>query len=99
MVLYAATGLVRVMKGCGQGGARLEEGSAEAHLTGGLADNSHWLFGVIYVNRGDPSIMVESRFGIGYTFNFGNLTALLLNAAYLLLLLGLVAAAVVGSVF
>ncbi len=43
--------------------------------------------------------MVESRFGIGYTFNFGNLTALLLNAAYLLLLLGLVAAAVVGSVF
>ena len=27
---------------------------------------------MIYVNREDPSILVEHRFGFGYTLNLGN---------------------------
>ncbi len=27
---------------------------------------------MIYVNPADPSILVEKRFGIGYTLNLGN---------------------------
>jgi uncharacterized membrane protein len=32
----------------------------------------HWKGGLFYVNRDDPALLVEKRFGIGYTFNFGN---------------------------
>ncbi|MCJ1907914.1 DUF1648 domain-containing protein [Planococcus ruber] len=37
------------------------------------ADNDrHWKAGIFYVNKEDPSIMVEKRFGIGWTVNLGN---------------------------
>ena len=67
----------------GQGGARLERAAAAAPLTNGLADNSRWVLGVFYVNRDDPSIFVEKRFGIGYTMNFGNPKAIALFLALL----------------
>ncbi|MEH7385313.1 DUF5808 domain-containing protein [Bacillus sp. JJ1521] len=35
-------------------------------------DDSHWVGGLFYVNRNDPSIFVEKRFGVGMTINFGN---------------------------
>jgi uncharacterized membrane protein len=31
-----------------------------------------WRWGLFYVNPADPSILIEKRFGIGYTLNFGN---------------------------
>jgi len=91
MIVYALFSLIRIMKRIGQGGARLEDGSVEAPLSGGLADDAHWLLGVMYVDRTDPSLMVESRWGIGYTFNFGNPIAVVLNVIYLTASLGLVA--------
>ncbi len=90
MILYAGFSLFRLMKRFGQGGSRLEIGSAEAPLTGALADNARWILGVMYVDRTDSSLMVESRFGLGYTFNFGNPVAIALNAVYLSAILGLV---------
>lgn len=82
MVLYLGASLLRVMK-MGQGGARLEYGSAEAPLTGGLADNARWILGMWYVNPTDPAVMVESRFGLGYTLNLGNRVAQVLLTFYL----------------
>src|SRR5690606_7946646 len=35
-------------------------------------DDSHWVGGLFYFNRNDPSIFVEKRFGVGWTINFGN---------------------------
>ncbi|OAS85979.1 DUF1648 domain-containing protein [Metabacillus litoralis] len=35
-------------------------------------DDSHWKGGLIYLNRQDPSIFVEKRFGVGWSLNFGN---------------------------
>ena len=35
-------------------------------------DDHFWKLGVIYVNRDDPALMVNKRFGIGRTLNFGN---------------------------
>lgn len=81
----------------GQGGALAEEGSATAPLTNGLADNEAWVWGVFYVNRNDPSIMVEKRFGIGYTINFGNPKAVAILLTAFAFILGLTAIAVVGS--
>lgn len=31
-----------------------------------------WKGGLIYINREDPSIFVEKRFGVGWTLNLGN---------------------------
>jgi uncharacterized membrane protein len=31
-----------------------------------------WKWGLCYVNPADPSILIEKRFGVGYTLNFGN---------------------------
>lgn len=35
-------------------------------------DDRYWLAGMFYLNRDDPSLFVEKRFGIGWTFNLGH---------------------------
>jgi uncharacterized membrane protein len=78
----------------GQGGARLERQAASAPLTNGLADNRHWVLGAFYVNRDDPSLLVEDRFGLGYTLNLGNWRAVAAFGGFLVALLALAAAAI-----
>lgn len=66
--------LVFVLVRTGQGGSRLDgpaETGSEAP-TGDRSDDRYWKTGLFYVNRNDPAIFVEKRFGIGYTVNFGN---------------------------
>jgi uncharacterized membrane protein len=72
LLVYAIGGSFVLMLRIGQGGAKLERAAESQPLTNGLADNSHWVLGMFYVNRDDPSFMVEKRFGFGYTLNFGN---------------------------
>jgi uncharacterized membrane protein len=90
LIIFMASGLIRIMKRYGQGGALIEASSAASPLTGGLADEARWRGGLFYVNRDDPSIMIEKRFGIGYTFNYGNKTAVLIVATFLTLLVSLI---------
>jgi hypothetical protein len=52
-------------------------------------DSRHWIGGLIYYNRDDPSLLVEKRVGIGWTFNFAQpivwaWTALILAAPLLM---------------
>jgi uncharacterized membrane protein len=89
MLVFMFGGLIRIMAAYGQGGALIENGSAEAPLTNGLADNAHWYWGVFYVNKDDPSILVEKRFGIGYAVNLGNPRAVAIFGTFLVLVLGL----------
>ncbi len=77
----------------GQGGARLEQARKDTPLTDGLADNRNWVLGMFYVNRDDPSFLVERRFGIGYTLNFGNPKAVALVAGFAALIVLLVVVA------
>lgn len=59
----------------GQGGTRLSgykpafSGSAPA---GDRTPDQCWKLGMIYYNPDDPALVVEKRFGIGWTLNFGN---------------------------
>ncbi len=80
-LLFVLAYQVRLLVYYGQGGALLEDASAP--LTDGLADNRRWLLGIFYVDRDDPSIMVEERFGLGYTVNLGNPTAIAITAGSL----------------
>jgi len=55
----------------GQGGNRIPvaSSSSSAQITSQGDDDAHWKFGVFYVNKNDPSLFVEKRFGIGWTVN------------------------------
>jgi uncharacterized membrane protein len=93
LLVYAIGGSLYLMFRYGQGGARLERAAGQAPLTDGLADNSRWVLGVFYVNRDDPAFLVEKRFGLGYTVNFGNPVAV---ALLVLFLAAIAAFAVIG---
>jgi len=60
----------------GQGGTRLPGAAAAA--SGALAPvgdrtpDNYWKLGLFYINRNDPALFVEKRFGIGYTLNLGH---------------------------
>jgi len=94
LLVVAVGGGLYIALRYGQGGARLERPAASAPLTNGLADNSRWVLGIFYVNRDDPSIFVEKRFGIGYTINFGNPKAIALVVAFLAIVAYIVVAGV-----
>jgi uncharacterized membrane protein len=73
----------------GQGGSKLERDVEDAPLAGALADNRHWYLGLIYVNRDDPSMIIERRFGFGYTLNLGNWKAVALLVGLLVVTLSI----------
>ena len=58
----------------GQSGTRIEVDHLDVETDGVIDsdDDRHWKFGLFYVNREDPSLMVEKRFGVGWTLNFGH---------------------------
>jgi uncharacterized membrane protein len=51
---------------------KLDNNESGDPITTDFDEDSHWVGGLIYFNRSDPSIFVEKRFGIGWTVNFGN---------------------------
>ncbi|TQS70633.1 DUF1648 domain-containing protein [Ornithinibacillus gellani] len=55
----------------GQGGSRIKV-NGEANDGIDRDDDRYWKLGQFYVNKNDPSIFLEKRFGIGWTVNFGN---------------------------
>jgi uncharacterized membrane protein len=93
LLIYAIGGTIYLAFRYGQGGARLERARTDTPLTNGLADNRSWVLGMFYVNREDPSILVERRFGLGYTINFGNWKALLLLGVFTGIIIGICVAA------
>jgi uncharacterized membrane protein len=52
-------------------------------------DDRFWKAGLIYVNRGDPAIVVAARVGVGWTLNFGNPAAWLIIAGIVASVAGL----------
>ena len=97
LLVFGIGGTVFIALRYGQGGARIERAMGSTPLTNGLADNRHWVLGVFYVNRDDPSLMVERRFGFGYTVNFGNPKALLFFGLFVTAVLALTIVAIVTS--
>ncbi|MBD1393136.1 DUF5808 domain-containing protein [Mucilaginibacter glaciei] len=35
-------------------------------------DNSHWKWGLIYYNPHNPKLIINKRYGLGWTFNFAH---------------------------
>lgn len=70
----------------GQGGSRIRIQNREGKLSN-LADRDddrYWKFGnTIYINKDDPSLFVEKRFGIGWTMNFGRIESIIILVVFL----------------
>ena len=71
-----AVAMVAILMWLGQGGSRTPPAqrlqSESPKPVGDRTDDRCWKLGVFYFNRDDPSVMVEKRFGIGYTMNFAH---------------------------
>ncbi len=84
-----AIALTAVLMWLGQGGSRRSSAPLRvdsAQPVGDRTEDRFWKLGVFYFNRDDPSVMVEKRFGLGYTVNFAR------PAAWLIVLLPLLVA-------
>lgn len=70
VAIVSAAALMRL----GQGGNRIpvpqRPGSASTETVGDRTEDRFWKLGIIYCNRDDLAVLVEKRFGIGYTVNF-----------------------------
>ena len=97
LLLWAVGGTVYLALRYGQGGARIERAGVATPLTNGLADNRNWVLGMFYVNRDDPSFLVERRFGLGYTINLGNRKAVALFVAFIAAIFALLIVAATTS--
>lgn len=81
--------LVIVLAHLGQGGSRLapatETERSSGQPIGDRTADRYWLLGIFYVNRDDSAVLVEKRFGVGYTLNFARPTSWMILLLVLLL--------------
>jgi uncharacterized membrane protein len=61
-------------------------------------DDRFWKAGIVYVNRGDPAVLVGARVAFGWTLNLANPTAWLLMAGFLAVPAGFVALGVTTGI-
>ncbi len=73
----------------GQGGDRLKlDGKEESFDKYDIDDDKHWKLGnSIYYNKGDPSIIVEKRVGIGWTVNAGSIIGMIILMAPIIIII------------
>jgi uncharacterized membrane protein len=88
--LVLALVAIVVLARLGQGGTRVPASSKAPSATsvvpvGDRTQDNYWKLGVFYFNRDDQAVIIEKRFGLGYTLNFGRLATSLIM---LLLLMG-----------
>lgn len=90
-----AVAVTAVLMSLGQGGSRMRlaqrPASASTGPVGDRTEDRFWKLGIFYFNRDDPSVMVEKRFGIGYTMNFAHPVAWVVAVVPLLALIGVTA--------
>ena len=58
-------------------------------------DDAHWVAGVFYVNRDDPSLFLPERFGVGWTVNLGRPVVWAIMAAFVAVMVAFVVLSVV----
>ena len=90
-----AVAVTAVLMWLGQGGSRMPSprrpGTDSTVPVGDRTEDRFCKLGVFYFNRADPSVMVEKRFGIGYTVNFAHPVAWVIILLPVLALIGITA--------
>lgn len=73
----------------GQGGSRVKVAGGNNGDKIDRDDDRYWKLGQFYVNRRDPALFLEKRFGVGWTVNFANPVAWVLFGGILAISIGL----------
>lgn len=75
----------------GQSGSRLKVEGNSPTIENKIAvdEDKYWKGGMFYMNKNDPSIMVEKRFGVGWTLNFAHPISWIVLLVPLLLIFGI----------
>ena len=63
--------------------------SRDKSIMGRNEDEDNWLYGFIYYNKNDSSLMVEKRFGAGWTFNMANRKAQVMSVIMFIWIIGM----------
>lgn len=71
VIVVLAVAVTAWMVRVGQGGQRQVPASAGA-IAGDATPDTAWKGGLLYFNPADPVVFVETRMGVGWTLNFGN---------------------------
>lgn len=79
----------------GQSGSRIRVGKQTDGKTINRNDEKYWKGGLFYVNKNDPALFVEKRFGVGFTINFGRPLAIVIFVGILAII---AAVAILSSV-
>lgn len=96
-VTFSFTGIILALSiymslTTGQGGSRIKL-KRETNTSSGLVDrddDKYWKLGnSIYVNKDDPSLFVEKRFGIGWTMNYGRIESIIITIVLLVLIIAM----------
>ncbi|WP_088809149.1 MULTISPECIES: DUF1648 domain-containing protein [unclassified Listeria] len=69
----------------GQGGSRLKIGGTKNTDKPIRDDDKYWKLGIFYLNKSDPALFVEKRFGLGWTINVARPLAWILLLAVILI--------------
>src|SRR5690625_5256598 len=85
VIAFLLIGAIVLSIRTGQGGSRIKIDSKREANVMDRDDDKYWKLGQFYVNKNDPSIFVEKRFGVGWTNNWAHPISWLL----LLCLIGL----------
>ncbi|KNY28331.1 DUF1648 domain-containing protein [Pseudobacteroides cellulosolvens] len=93
VVFGIVTGAIILSLTTGQGGSRLftnkdGSGSTVGNKISRRDDDKYWKLGLFYYNPDDPSIVVEKRFGIGWTNNWARPISWILTIGLLALITG-----------
>jgi uncharacterized membrane protein len=70
VIIIAGTIVLAVFTG--QGGSRIKLDSGTKQNAIDRDDDQYWKLGIFYVNRQDPSLFIEKRFGVGWTNNWAH---------------------------
>lgn len=89
VITFAVVGIYAIK--VGQGGSRLKGEVNSPSLENKIAvdDDQYWKGGLFYMNKNDPSIMVEKRFGVGWTLNFAHPISWIVLLVPLILIFGI----------
>jgi uncharacterized membrane protein len=78
-------GSLMVIIRTGQGGSRIKLGNIEDNSSNLIDrdDDKYWKLGSsFYVNKDDPALFIEKRFGIGWTMNFGRIESIVITVVF-----------------
>ncbi|MFU0788812.1 MAG: DUF5808 domain-containing protein [Virgibacillus proomii] len=88
--LFLFIGAVFLVFSTGQSGSRIKLPDERNEAVIDRDDDRYWKLGQFYVNKNDPAIFLEKRFGIGWTINLGKPLSWIIMFIFLLVILGLV---------